>query len=114
MLTNRRKFLQSAGLLTAAAAFINPASLFAQRGAKKVSGSKTMQLSWVPFNATMRHAFTISNSTRTTTPIVLTQITYDGVTGYGEAALPPYLGETQASVMEYLKKVDLSQFSSPF
>ena len=33
--------------------------------------------------------------------------------GYGEASLPPYLGETQASVIEFLKKVDLSGFSDP-
>lgn len=73
-----------------------------------------MELSFVPYDAQMRHVFTIANSSRTTTPIVLTKITYDGYTGYGEAAMPPYLGETQASVIEFLKKVNLSQFSSPF
>jgi L-Ala-D/L-Glu epimerase len=114
MLTDRRKFLKSAGLLTAAAALFNPATIFAQKGIKTKTGKKVMELSWVPFMGEMKHVFTISNSSRTTTPIVLTQITYDGVTGYGEAAMPPYLGETQASVIEYLKKVDLSKFSSPF
>ena len=73
-----------------------------------------MQLTFRAFDAQMRHVFTIANSSRTTTPIVLTEITYDGFTGYGEAAMPPYLGETQASVIEFLKKVDLSRFSSPF
>ena len=114
MLTDRRNFLKSAGLLTAAAALFNPATIFAQKGIKTKTGKKVMELSWVPFMGQMKHVFTISNSSRTTTPIVLTQITYDGVTGYGEAAMPPYLGETQASVIEYLKKVDLSLFSSPF
>ena len=113
MLTNRRSFLKSAGLLAAAAAVLDPASLFAQKEGKK-SGSKVMKLSFMPYDAQMRHVFTISNSSRTSTPIVLTEITYDGVTGYGEAAMPPYLGETQASVIEFLKKVDLSRFSSPF
>jgi len=28
--------------------------------------------------------------------------------------MPPYLGETQSSVMDFLKKVDLSRFNSPF
>ena len=28
--------------------------------------------------------------------------------------MPPYLGETQASVIEFLKKVNLEQFSNPF
>jgi len=46
--------------------------------------------------------------------VVLTEIEYDGTTGYGEASLPPYLGETQASVIEFLKKADLSRFASPF
>lgn len=101
-------------MLTAAAALFNPATIFAQKGVRKSGGSKKMELSFVPYDAQMRHAFAIATSVRTTTPIVLTQITYDGVTGYGEAAMPPYLGETQASVIEFLKKVDLSKFSSPF
>jgi L-alanine-DL-glutamate epimerase-like enolase superfamily enzyme len=62
----------------------------------------------------MKHVFTIANSSRTTTQLVLTEIEWDGYVGYGEAAMPPYLGETQASVIEFLKKVDLSRFSSPF
>ena len=113
-MTTRRNFLKSAGMLTAVATLFNPATIFAQKGVKKSGGSKKMELSFVPFDAQMKHAFAIATSVRTTTPIVLTQITYDGVTGYGEAAMPPYLGETQASVIEFLKKVDLSKFSSPF
>jgi L-alanine-DL-glutamate epimerase-like enolase superfamily enzyme len=76
-----------------------------------------MELSWIPYDAQMRHVFTIANSSRTTTPIVLTKITWDGYTGYGEAAMPPYLGETQASVNEFLKKVVesvLPKFDNPF
>jgi len=44
----------------------------------------------------------------------LTEIEYDGIIGYGEASLPPYLGETQASVIEFLKKTNLEQFADPF
>ena len=62
------------------------------------SCSKTAELSYEPFTGELRHAFGISTNTRTTTPIVLTRITLDGQTGYGEAALPPYLKETQESV----------------
>ncbi len=113
--TTRRNFIKSAGLLTAAAALFNPADLFSQkRGVAQTSGSKKLTLKWVPFDALLRHPFTISGFTRTTTPIVLTEISWDGYTGYGEASMPPYLGETQASVMEFLKKVDLSKFSTPF
>jgi len=115
-LTSRRNFIKSAGLLTAATALVNPFDLFAQtkrRSALK-GGSKKMVLSFRPYDAQMRHVFTIANSSRTTTPIVLTEIEWDGMVGYGEAAMPPYLGETQNSVMDFLKKVDLSKFSSPF
>ena len=67
------------------------------------SCEKTAQLSYEPFTGELRHAFGISTNTRTTTPIVLTRITLDGKTGYGEAALPPYLKETQESVCSFLK-----------
>lgn len=73
-----------------------------------------MLLSYRAFDAQLKHPFTVSGHTRTTTPIVLTEITFDGVTGYGEAAMPPYLGESQASVIAFLEKVNLKQFSNPF
>lgn len=115
-LTSRRNFIKSAGLLTAATALINPFELIAQTRHRVASkgGSKKMVLTFRPYDAQMRHVFTIANSSRTTTPIVLTEIEWDGIIGYGEAALPPYLGETQNSVIDFLKKVDLSRFNSPF
>ncbi|MEZ7875248.1 MAG: enolase C-terminal domain-like protein [Bacteroidales bacterium] len=115
-LTSRRNFIKSAGLLTAATALINPFELIAQTRHRVASkgGSKKMVLTFRPYDAQMRHVFTIANSSRTTTPIVLTEIEWDGMVGYGEAALPPYLGETQNSVIDFLKKVDLSRFNSPF
>ena len=115
-LTSRRNFIKSAGLLTAATALINPFELIAQTRQRVASkgGSKKMVLTFRPYDAQMRHVFTIANSSRTTTPIVLTEIEWDGIVGYGEAALPPYLGETQNSVIDFLKKVDLSRFNSPF
>ena len=112
--SNRRDFLKKAGVITAAAAVINPFELLARPGYQKKVTSKKMELTFRPFDAQMRHVFTIANSSRTTTPIVLTEIAYDGYVGYGEAAMPPYLGESQASAIEFLKRVDLSQFKSPF
>ena len=67
------------------------------------SYTKAAELTYEPFTGELRHAFGISTNTRTTTPIVLTRITLDGKTGYGEAALPPYLPETQESVCAFLK-----------
>lgn len=42
------------------------------------------------------------------------EIEYDGIIGYGEASMPPYLGQTVKSVLAFLQKVDLGQFSDPF
>ncbi|MBB3188201.1 dipeptide epimerase [Microbacter margulisiae] len=110
----RRSFIKSSALLTAAS-LINPTAMFAQKGkSTRMGGNGKMQLTFRPFDAILKHPFTISGYTRTTTPIVLTQVTYDGITGYGEAAMPPYLGESQASVMAFLQKVNLQQFSNPF
>lgn len=73
-----------------------------------------MKLRFRPYNLQLKHVFTIANSSRTHTPVVLTEIEYEGITGYGEASLPPYLGETQGTVIEFLAKVNLNRFSSPF
>lgn len=59
----------------------------------------------------LKYPFTISTYSRTTTPVVLVEIHYNGYVGYGEASLPQYLGETQDSVISFLKQVDLGQFS---
>lgn len=113
-MTTRRNFLKTSALVTAGS-LITPASIFSQSNkSARLGGSKTMQLTFKPYEARLVHPFTVSGYTRTTTPIVLTEITYDGVTGYGEAAMPPYLGETIASVTAFLEKVNLKQFSSPF
>jgi len=67
-----------------------------------------------PYTLTLRHVFTVASFSRSTTPVVLTELEYEGVVGYGEASMPPYLGESQESVMAFLNKVDLSSFDSPF
>lgn len=118
MTQSRRNFIKTASTAIAAAAVIGPAEkiLAAQHVFPETvkKSQKKMKLSFRPFNAEMKHVFTIANSSRTSTPIVLTEIEYDGITGYGEAAMPPYLGETQSSAIDFLKKVDLGRFSSPF
>jgi len=110
----RRTFIKASALVTAST-FANPVSMLAQKNKiEKLGGNNRMQLSFRAFDAQLKHPFTVSGYTRTTTPIVLTEISYDGVTGYGEAAMPPYLGESQASVMAFLEKVNLKQFINPF
>lgn len=82
------------------------------RGARKRGGS--LKLSYRPYELQLRHVFTVAASSRTTTPVVLTTIEYDGVKGFGEASMPPYLGESHESVLNFLSKVNLEQFSDPF
>jgi len=86
---------------------------FENKKMNSISRNSKMKLSWMPYDLQLKHTFTISNFSRTTTPVVLTQLEYDGLTGYGEASLPPYLGESQASVIAFLEKVDLSGFNDP-
>ena len=117
-MSNRREFLKAAGLMTAAAALWHPRDLFAANAAKKRKvATNKLDLQWENFMGKMKYTFTISGSSRTTTPIVISRITWNGYAGYGEASMPPYLGETQASVHEFLKKVAenvLPKFDNPF
>ena len=69
---------------------------------------------FTPYTAELRHAFTIATASRTSTPGMLVEVEHDGVIGYGEASMPPYLGETQASVAAFLARVDLGRFPDPF
>lgn len=110
MKQNRRYFLKISAM--AAASLAVPSLLPAAASKRnRQPNNSTMKLSWTPYDLQLNHTFTISGFSRTTTPVVLVKIEYDGLEGYGEASLPPYLGETQASVIAYLKKVDLSVFT---
>ena len=73
-----------------------------------------MKISWSPYTLQFRHPFTVATFSRTTTPIVIVKIEHLGQIGYGEASMPPYLGESQESVINFLSKIDLSKFESPF
>jgi L-Ala-D/L-Glu epimerase len=73
-----------------------------------------MQLRFTPYTLELRHTFTVAVMSRTTTPAVLVEVERDGIVGYGEAAMPPYLGETQESVAAFLRQVDLGRFADPF
>lgn len=69
-----------------------------------------MKLTYTPYTLMLKHQFTLASSSRRTTPVVISRIELDGFVGYGEASLPPYLGETQDSVIAFLEKVNLSGF----
>lgn len=113
MKQNRRNFLKSSGLLTGAIITSSSVDLLSKNINYK-TGSNKMKFSFKPFTLELKHVFTIATSSRSTTPVMLTQIEYDGVIGYGEASMPPYLGESQKTAAEFLNKVDLAQFNDPF
>jgi L-Ala-D/L-Glu epimerase len=111
---NRRVFLKSTALVTGAAMLTNnPYKALAENIPDKFHSGK-MNLTFRPYMLELKHVFTIATNSRTTTPIVLTEIEFDGVVGYGEASMPPYLGETHESVQAFLSKVDLGRYENPF
>ena len=119
----RREFLKAAGLagagLAATGAGLSSCTGMGSGNAPKpyhvnTAGGARMKLSWEPYELQLRHVFTVASYSRTTTPDVQVKIEYDGFTGYGEASMPPYLGQTVQSVCSFLEKVDLSRFADPF
>lgn len=93
----------------------SPISISALDSATKPSTRPgRLNLRFRPYELKLRHAFNLARSQRTTTPGVQVEIEYDGIVGYGEASMPPYLGESVKSVTNFLSKLDLGQFADPF
>ena len=112
---DRRSFLRSSALTAAGLSLAGlPGCTTSAPKAYRVGGKARMRLSWEPYELQLRHTFTVATYSRTTTPDVQVRIDYDGFTGYGEASMPPYLGQTVESVCAFLEKVDLGRFSDPF
>ena len=109
---NRRDFLKTSALAAAGMALVGCTG-----GPERfniVKGDGRMHLKFFPYELELTHTFTVASYSRKTTPDVQVKIEYEGVTGYGEASMPPYLGQSVASVTAFLEKVDLSQFTDPF
>jgi len=115
MKNGRRNFLKGLGAASLATT-LPLAACTTKDGpvAPAVIGNGKMKLSFRPYELQLNHTFTVAGNSRNTTPVVLTEIQYEGMTGYGEASMPPYLGESQESVIKFLNKVDLEQFKDPF
>ncbi len=113
MKQSRKNFLKTSGVIAAGTIVAStPVSSFASTIIKN-KGSK-MKFSFKPYTLELKHVFTVAVNSRTTTPVMLTEIEYEGIKGYGEASMPPYLGESQETATKFLSKVDLSQFNDPF
>jgi len=113
MAQSRREWIRN-GLL-ASGAMLLPAGAWAQAtGARPARGRTRMTFRFRPYTLQLKHVFTVAVSSRTTTPVMLTEVEYDGVVGYGEASMPPYLGESHETAAAFLSKVDLGPFTNPF
>jgi L-alanine-DL-glutamate epimerase-like enolase superfamily enzyme len=75
--------------------------------------TNTMELSWIPYTLEFKHPFRIAHGVRSSTPLMLTRIIHEGFTGYGEASMPPYLGENQETAEMFYSKVNFDKFSGP-
>lgn len=116
---NRRDFLKTATLAALGSGLVVRQTLAGESSLSNVYINKLglggkMKMSFFPYELKLKHVFTVATYSRTTTPDVQVEIEYEGITGYGEASMPPYLGETVESVMSFLGKVNLEQFSDPF
>ncbi len=115
-MSSRRKFFTDCGLLAGSAGFsyLNIGqNKFEESFAKNGKPSKLI-LRYRPYDLHMKHVFTVAEGSRSTTPVMLTELEFDDIIGYGEASMPPYLGESHETAASFLSKVDLSQFESPF
>jgi L-Ala-D/L-Glu epimerase len=116
VMSSRRKFLTDFGVLAGSAGFSYLAIgrndwIEITKKSKKSSG---LTLRFKPYELHLKHVFTIAEGSRTTTPVMLTELEFDNIIGYGEASMPPYLGENHETATSFLSKIDLSQFESPF
>lgn len=108
----RRDFLKVSSITAVVTPFLGSVPKVFSKNLK-TSGEK-MKLKFYPYTLELKHTFTVATASRKTTPVMMVEIEYDGVIGYGEASMPPYLGESHQTATEFLSKVNLEQFPDPF
>ena len=109
---SRRDFLKTSSLAVAGASLMGCGH--APQAFRIGKGGGKLQMRFFPYELELTHTFTVASYSRKTTPDVQVEISWEGVTGYGEASMPPYLGQSVASVTAFLSQVNLSQFTDPF
>lgn len=110
MAIDRRNFIKASATAIAASAVSGKLPAMTM-----MSRSKKMKLSYSIYDISMVHTFNISGFSRDVAQSILVEISYDGQVGYGEAGLPPYMiGQNAQTAADFIKKVNLEQFSNPF
>jgi L-alanine-DL-glutamate epimerase-like enolase superfamily enzyme len=115
-MSTRRKFLTDCGRIAGSTGFSYLSLNYPSwTGLGKKPGKRSgITLQFKPYELHLKHIFTLASGSRSTTPAMLTEMRFENTVGYGEASMPPYLGESVESVANFLKLVDLSRFDSPF
>lgn len=113
----RRDFIKASAAIAAAAALPGLAGCgdSGDSGGKPVGDN--LVLDWRPYTGQLKYTFTIATYSRSFTPLVLVRLRWRDFTGYGEASMPQYLGETTDSVTAFLGRVAsevLPRFNDPF
>ena len=107
---NRRDFIKQT-VLAGGALALHPWEVFSESAGTMVND---MKLRFYPYTLELKHTFTLATSSRTTTPVMMLEVEKDGIVGYGEASMPPYLGESHETAKAFLSRVDLTRYHSPF
>ncbi|MDQ3101938.1 MAG: hypothetical protein M3R08_11170 [Bacteroidota bacterium] len=71
-----------------------------------------MFLSIAPYRLLFKGSFGTAHGARDGTDSVFVRLERNGRTGFGEATMPPYLQETQSSVIDALRHVDLQKLEN--
>lgn len=111
---NRRNFIKTSAIVASASILSSISCVSSSDKKKQKMTADKLKLRFKPYTLELKHAFGIASNTRTTTPVVLTELEWNGVVGYGEASMPPYLGESHDTVTQFLSKLNIEQFTDPF
>jgi L-Ala-D/L-Glu epimerase len=63
----------------------------------------SIALSYTVYELKFKHPFSVAGNTRSFTPMIIVSLITDNLEGYGEITMPPYLGETTDSAINFLK-----------
>jgi L-Ala-D/L-Glu epimerase len=115
-MSTRRKFLTDCGVIAGGAGFSYLSVGYPEEIGinKKIGKNSEIKFRFRPYELQLKHVFTIASGSRSTTPVMLTEMEFNGIVGYGEASMPPYLGESHETANSFLTLVDLTKFDSPF
>lgn len=70
-----------------------------------------MKLTFEPYRLELKHSFRLATGVRSHTEVVYVKLEHEGLTTLGESSVPPYLGETVESVLDFLRRIDSNQIN---